>query len=282
MGISNQEFYLSKIEDYCYSLQTAIIEMSLNLPDVSTFARYLGKLTDTGDISYTLALLHRCWCFVNPRYLLDTTLKNKSQEELLDIVMSKFSTNTNIFPQEIYNKSLNPLALAFYRRSQEDHGEAQMAYAQYMDSLYQVVHNIVGDRLALQPGFTLRSTINTNLTTEQLTRVFKVISSQPFHCCNDTEENLRNFLSIFDQTPSASTGLIEWTEYAYERTKMPSVASIYTTFNTIGVPMSMANKNIIGHHFSWKNQVVTADQIKSRLSDKKRSVLETALRDAIG
>ena len=54
----------------------------------------------------------------------------------------------------------------------------------------------------------------------------------------------------------------------------PSIASIYTLFETLGVEMNRRNKTIISHHFTMKTIELDPDQIKARRNEKQTKLAE--------
>ena len=280
--ISRDKYFVSKVEDCCYKLRDAMIDVSLKFPEISTFEHYLKEIKDYDDIVYILGLLHKCWCFAHPDFLFNAVPKNLSADEILQ-KLSVYQSDSprgksNILKEEL-DKKHNHLLIAYYRAYQEA-GKMTLCYGEYMDRLYKIVSDLIcRSGIEINNNFTFIPGIKTDKTPEQLERVFYVFSRQ-FNCCDDSEHNLRIFISMFNTSISAPNGAIDWHDIGSGKNKSPSIAAIYTIFNAIDVEMNLHNKTIICKYFKWPNGKLTPDQIKSRVNDKQ-SALEKAKKNVL-
>lgn len=274
INITNEEYFLEKAETYCYRLQDAIIDLTLKLPTIDTIERYLLKLEKKESIVYILGLLHKCWCYANPVYLNDVIPKelSSSQKDYVKRVESMYSRT--VLKEEI-NKPTNPLILDYCKARTKRHelDFCSLSYSSYMNSLFNITKNICKRfDLEIVDGFIISATIKTDKSPEQLKKAFYVVAE--YGCCDPSDDNLRTFISLFDSTISASTGTIEWTDTGSPKANEPSIASIYTLFETLGVEMNRRNKTIISHHFTMNTQELEPDQIKARRNNKQTKLAE--------
>lgn len=277
IDISNEEYYLSKVESYCYSLRDAMIDMSLKFPEISSFERYLSKLKEYNSIAYVMELLHKCWCFANPYYLFNSMPKDLSNEEMYNMILSKYKKGSvregcGVLEEEL-DKEHNILLDAYYHAYQRA-GQMTLAYNSYINNLYEIAEMICKNKgITLANGFIISTTIQTDKTPDQLRTVFYAVASE-YNCCSANEDNCRIFLSIFDVTICTPEGSIVWFDTGSSKGNEPSIASIYTIFSSLGVEMNMNNKAIISKHFTYQNGEIKPEQLKARQTSKQERVRE--------
>ena len=63
-------------------------------------------------------------------------------------------------------------------------------------------------------------------------------------------------------------------DFGSSKGREPSLASIYTTFDALGVDMSYSNKATICKYFTWQNGEIMPEQIKSRKNTKQNKLRE--------
>ena len=170
LTISKEEYYLSKVETFCYDLRNAMIDMSLKFPEISTFERYFRKLEDYDNVVYIIGLLHKCWCFAHPTYLFDTIPKDLSFEGVKNI-LSKYQSGSKRYGMdelnEEFSKKNTPLLLAYYKAYHKE-GEMALCYEDYMESLYFSVEKKCSSYgINLESSFVIRTTIRTDKTPQQ-------------------------------------------------------------------------------------------------------------------
>lgn len=280
IDITAEEYYLSKVEECCYKLRDALIECSLKYPEINTIERYLCKLEKYDSVVYVIGLLHRCWCFANPGYLFNPMPKDLSLDQMLDMAMSKYNSNSPRYKigtlKEELNKESTPLISAYYRAYQHSEWMA-MCYQSYMDELFQLVARVCDSfNINLSEGFIISDTIKNDKNPSQLKRAFEVLCKS--QCCTKSESNLRSFLSIFDSTIIAPEEPIYWIDIGSSRGQSPSIASIYTTFSALGVDMNMHNKTIICKHIVNQDGTrISPEQLKARATPKQNELREAIL-----
>lgn len=283
INISEEEYYLSKVESCCYDLRNAMIDLSLKFPEISTFERYMLKLKSVNDIVYIMGLLHRCWCFANPRYLFDAMPKDIPDIQLIDILLSKYQPEgvrkgVGVLKEELDRKN-NILIMAWYRAYQQN-GKVSVAFTTYMEQLYSLACKVCYSKdIRLQNGFVVSDTIEATLPVDKLVKAFYVFSQQ-FGCCDASEDNRLTFLSIFDHAVCASPRPIEWLDLGSSRGREPSLASIHTIFSTLNVDMTANARRIICKHIIWQNGAISPEQIKARKTPKQE-ILREAILEAI-
>lgn len=273
--ISKEQYYVDRLEDYCYMLRNAMIEISLKFPEIITFERYLNNLTKIESIEYIVNLLHKCWCFAHPYNLFNMVQKDNVLESLSKYDVESPRYGTDVLNEEL-NKKVNPLMIIYHKEFQEGCKMTQ-CYGEYMDELYKVVcvyckkFNII-----LNDDFTITHAIVTDKSPEQLKKVFDVFSSQ-FCCCANNTDNLQVFISMFSTASSVSQGTILWTDIGSNKGQEPSLASIDTIFRSLGIEMNSHNKSIICRYITWANGPITPEQIKPRKNDKQEKLKEAIL-----
>lgn len=278
--IPQEHYNVSRLEDYCYMLRNAMIDMSLKFPYISTFERYLNEITKEESIIYIVDLLHECWCFAHPYYLFN---KGQKDDNILTFLTKyrrgELRNGMGVIKEEL-DKKISPLLIA-YHKVYQNAGKMTQCYGDYMDDLYNVVR-IHCNRLniVLKDDFTIIYTIETDKSPEQLKKVFQVFSSQ-FNCCENNDSNLQVFISMFSTAISVREGTILWTDIGSSKGKEPSLASIDTVFRSLGIEMNSHNKNIICKYITWANGSITPEQIKPRKNDKQEKLKEAILQSLI-
>lgn len=254
-----EDFYVSKLEDHCYALRNAMIDLSLKFPTINTFDRYLSKLKLRDNFIYIVNLLHECWCFAHPSYLLDAM----QQDHGIDFSVKRLGHAPETIAAS-FDKHILPLKLDYYNRNLNE-SVLTANYGLYMKDLYHVTKNVCYKSFGLNllEGFIISYKIPTDKTPDQLRKAFEVISKE-FHCCDYSDDNIKVFLSMFDTTFTEPEGTIEWKDIGSSKNKMTSFASIYTLFSALGVDMSLGNKTIITKYIITKNGEIAPEQIKSR------------------
>lgn len=281
---SLEKYYLTILEEYCYKLRDAMIDLSLKLPEINTIDRYFRELKDYDNIVYILSILHKCWCFAHPEYLFNTIPKNLSIDEMfqrLSIYQPDSSRGGSDILKEELDKKHNPLLIAYYDAFRYA-GDMTLCYGEYMKQLHNVINvHCNGFYIDIKDNFTIIPALKTNKTAQQLKKVFYVFSRN-FGCCEDSEENLQIFLSMFDTTISAPEGTIPWHDMGSEKNRQFSIASIYTIFKTLGIEMNRHNREIICLYITRPDgKRLNQEQIKSRINSKQegfKEALEAALK----
>lgn len=276
--ISSEHFIVSKLEEYCYILRDAMIDMSLKYPEISTFERYLSEIKQEDSIIYIVGLLHKCWCLAHPYFLFNTVQENNVLDYLTKY--SKGTPNSGVdIPKEAFNKKPTPLLIRHFRKKNKER-KMLLNYKEYLDNLYEVT-NIQCERfkIKLRDNFTIIAVLETKKSSEQLKNVFEIFSKQ-FNCCEYNENNLQVFISMFSTTPSRTENTILWTDIGSEISKEPSLASIDTIFRSLGIKMNSYNKSIICKYITWKYGNIKPEQIKPR-SNEKQNDLKNKILDSL-
>ncbi len=275
--------YVLRAEELCYALRDALIDFSLKYPSHSTFERYLGLITDEGDLQYIIKLLHKCWIFIHPDYLFNGFPRNLEQEEFLELVLSKYnSSGTSGFDylKEAFTPSINPLLLAYYN-SYNNMPQYQLAYTDYMKELFRLTENICKERgIKLSEGFVINNSFTCKIPYPELKRVYDMaVENKLFE---DTKENRHTFLSLFPTSPEVPMGQIRWM-VKNEKKEGPSYASLYVFLESIGVNMhSRREKEVICNHFlDCYGQRIKMEQLKRRESSHKLQDLAKKVEEAL-
>ncbi len=283
MNQNQNDIYLLRTEELCYALRDAMIDFSLKCPDLSSFERYLGLLTNEEDLQYIIKLLHECWLFVNPYYLFNGLPKNLPQEELIELALSKYgSPEARGFDylKEANTPNFNPLLLAYYQ-SYNDEPKYQLAYEDYMKELFLLTKNICGAKgLTVCEGFVIDYYLTCNISYPKQESVYNMAVGDELF--DDTKDNRHTFLSLFRTSPEEPKGQIRWM-VKNEKNERPSYATLYVFFEAIGVDMhSRREKEVICKHFlDCSGQPIKVEQLKRREPSHELQKLAEKVKQAL-
>ena len=254
--------YVLRAEELCYALRDALIDFSLKYPSHSTFERYLGLITDEGDLKYIIKLLHECWLFANPYYLFNGLLKDPSAPEMIERVLSTYSNGFD-YLKEAFTPGINHLWIEHYNNYVKS-PEKQLAYEDYLNELFRLTENICQARdIKLREGFVIDNDLGCNISYSEQERVYDMAVENKLF--DDTKGNRQTFFSLFSTSPEEPRGQIRWM-VKNEKNEDPSYATLYEFFEAIGVDMhSRREKEIICKHFlDCYGQPIKVNQLKFR------------------
>lgn len=275
---SKEEQYVMRLEDLCFSLRCAIVDLSLKFPDLTTFERYLSRLSNTYDLIYIVGLLHRCWVYIYPFCLFDRPMKSRLDiEAALDQALCKYSREGihgyDFVKEEMEKHNFTILDTIREIQKPEVINKRKSAYREYMKGLYNITNAVCEKKhIRLNEDFTLQEALTTKLTPEQIRAVFDVIVKNGKMSSN--EDTRSTFMSIFDSTINVTEGKILWLDVAKSHT--PNYSTLYVLFKTMGVEMTNFNKAVICKFFKVKDIdgkeiPIHPEKLKSR---KKKSSKE--------
>ena len=283
IDISHEEYYVSKLEEYCYKLRDAMIDISLKFPELDTFENYINGLKDYSSFLYISKLLHQCWCFAYTEYLFNTMqVKISGAEDLrkLRLIEDK-SEKALTLMNVLMNKPVHPLKMAFYRAYMEQHETVKQFYVNYMKELFDIFQDACNEfGINISEGFIIEECLHTSATPAQLKKAFDVFSKQ-YGCCDDSRENLQTFLSLFDCTTTLPEGTISWKNIGSANNKEFFIGSIYAVFKAVGVDMNITNKRIICDHILVKNEKIDPEKLKNRKENDLQQTLISAIESAM-
>ena len=282
-NVNKEDIYLFKIEDYCNSIRNAIIDCTLNLPDISSFEFYLSKLKEQANIEYILSLLHHCWLLVNPDRMFNAPHKDEDPEKILEKSLSKYTGDHLSKYDESYDmvsKELDAsvkitIASFYYRKVKEN--EMLHFFREYIDELHKKIKNIYEHwGLTIRNDFIPIRCLQVELSRNQLQALFKAVALKEYMTNDKVTEN--TFLSLFSNTLHTTDKKIIWRDINTKNNR-PSIASLYVMFAAMGIDMNLQNKTIICKFFNdAKNEPILPDELKPRKESdplrKLRSIVE--------
>lgn len=262
-----QALYVSRLEDLCFNLKNAIIDLNLKFPCLVSFERYLLKLTDTNDLLYIMELLHQCWVYVHPNYLFDRPVKvSFNTEAYLDYVWknskAKDSRSFSFINNEVNRNNFTALELLYVKAYSNVQPKLEMVFRKYFDGLWEISNSVCESKqIKLAKDFTVQIALITKLTPVQIDAVFNVIIANGK--IKSSNENRIIFKAMFDTTINVAEGKILWLDRA--KSKSPNYASLYLLFRTMGIKMEKHEKAIICRFF----QVVDEDGTEISIDPSK-------------
>lgn len=276
---SKEDIYLFKIEDYCNSIRNAIINCTLNLPDISSFEFYLSRLKEQANIEYILRLLHHCWLLVNPDRMFDAAHKDEDPNKMLEKALSKY-TGDQLFKYDgsynMVSKELDApvkiiIADFYYRKVKEN--KMLHFFREYIDELHKKTKNIYEHwGLTIRNDFIPIRCLQVELSRNQLQTLFQAVALEGFMTNDEATEN--TFLSLFSNTLHTADKKIIWHDIN-KKNNRPSIASLYVMFATMGIDMNLQNKAIICKIFNdADNKPILPENLKPRKeSDTLRGII---------
>lgn len=267
--------YVHRLEELCMMVKSAVLDFSLKFPPHASFERYLGRITDKGDLRYIMDLLHECWLFFHPLQFFDRPIKNElDAEQLLSLALD--CTNINV----VDRNDFNALHIQYYREFNQLSARLKDSYGHYMDDLLCVCKEVCGKfNLHLNDDFTISRCLisDKNLSIAKIDNVFSAVASKGL-MTNDTN-TAAAFRALFQQVPTAIENQIVWLDCA--RNKNPNYASLYVMFKTMGVKMESSDKEIICSAFTTPRGEIRSEQLKSRDDSKQLKELQDVVEKAI-
>lgn len=257
MNDNNVKLYI--LENRCREIQNAIESLAQSLPSQISFIREFRQLENRGDVSSILELLHTCWCWANPLFLFD---KPSKDFENLD---EMFRTIRNGDPSDFGRDDWTLGMMKHYKVSVQQ-PYLFRNYNTYLNNLYFAITPHCQELgLQLRNDFTFSIGLPTNLTTTQLNALFDVAVSETLVWEKDREK----WLSLFNNTITATSGPIEWRDISKTRDQdhnhIPGYASLYTF---IKCAVGTINKDILAvvsqRFVDCHGKPIASDKIKSR------------------
>ena len=273
------EIYVLRAEELCYALRDAIIDFTLKYPSHSTFERYLGLITDEGDLKYIIKLLHECWIFANPYYLFNGDPKDLSAEEMIERALSRYSNGFD-YLKEAFTPGINHLWIEHYNNYVKS-PEKGHAYEDYLKELFRLTENICQARdIKLREGFVIDNDLGCNISYSEQDRVYDMAVENKLF--DDTKDNRHTFFSLFPTSPEEPRGQIRWM-VKNEKKEGPSYASLYVFLESIGVNMhSRLEKEVICKNFlNYKGEPIEVDKLKYREPNHKLQDLVQKVKQAL-
>lgn len=266
------EYIRVQLEYYIYKFRDAMLNFSLEFPELSTMEWYCSRLKKYDTFIYCVGLLHKCWCYAHPDYLFNTLSKKLPDEDLLEMVLNKYQPDSKYYKverlQKEFSKEFSSLLISYYRSFQRL-GIIAENYGSYIKSLYEILKSVARRwDIDLNDNFTISYYIKTEKTPQQLEKAFEIISNQ-FKCCDYTPRNLRTFMSIFETTISEPENRIYWKDKSTSRNKEDCISSLWIFFKALNVDMNIHEKNIICKYFMWGKEAIKPEQLRDRRKNNK-------------
>lgn len=285
VNISREKYNVSKLEECCYKLRDAIIDLSLKFPEFDTFENYIYELKDYSSFFYISRLLHRCWCLAHPDYLFNTMQGTISGIDDLKKLRMMGNKSKRALPNVLMNKPVNPMEMEYYNKymayKDGQHVTKISYFVYYMDKLFDIFKSACDEvGINISQGFIIEECLHTSATPAQLEKAFDVFSTK-YGCCDNSSENRQTFLSMFDCTTTLPEGTISWKNIGSANNKEFFIGSIYAVFKAVGVDMNITNKRIICDHILVKNVKIDPEKLKNRKENDLQQTLISAIESAM-
>lgn len=275
----NREHIVSKLEDLCTMLKSAVTDFNLKVPPLVSFERYLHKIDPENikDVFYVMDMIHQCWLYLNPSFLFDRPMKSHMDvKEMIGKALNKYNgpnpdPNYDFINQEVDRQNITVLTLLAAKAYNKLDARYKNAYGKYMDGLYAICKSVcLGFDIKLDEDFTINYVLTSNLTRSQIESVYNAVANDGK--MNNDQDTKTTFLSIFDSTISAVEHQILWLDVA--KSRKPNYASLYVMFKTMGLKMTAFERTVICKVFTTPQGPIDPDQLKSRETNNS-NVLKT-------
>ena len=279
---TQQEQYVQKLEDLCFSLKCAFVEFTLKMPSLTTFERYLCKLDSSDDIIYLIGLLHQCWLYTHPFYLFDKNIKDEDPVVALKKSLShKANSDYDLIEKELNRDNITELTIIHYKAYNDLEPKMQDAYQKYVEGLWNICDAVCKKKdIQLCPEFVINYSLNSALSPTQIEQVFQAVADTGRMINN--VETAATFRALFSSTISAVEHKILWLDIN-EKNERSVYVSLRVMFEAMGVKMNRTNLRIICNAFETHQGEITEDQLKStqyRMSGKLKE-LQDIVRQAL-
>ncbi|MCQ2267851.1 MAG: hypothetical protein MJZ83_03130, partial [Bacteroidaceae bacterium] len=252
-NISREEFYVARLEEWCYSLKCAVIDISLKLPSESVFVRYLSKLEAEEDVVHVMSLLHECWTYIYPGNLFDQPSKSSIPDDIdlknenYDVVKEEIDMPFNALTIEHYKEMLKkPGVVKFYQHFiQAIHAHSQKNCSRF--------------DLVLLENFLIDYSIHTEVAKDKLRAVFDVIVYYGYLKTKDKND----FMAIFDYTINAWTKQLRWMDIS-GKNKEPAFASLYVVLKCLAGTDVATKRKACKCFVDANGDSISPDQLKTR------------------
>ena len=275
-----------KLEDLCINLYKALADLSLALPPLVSFERYLHKLTNADDVSYVIDLIHLCWLYVNPSSFFDRQIDSELSDDEITAKIGDKIADKIIFKNSKQDMDRHNIGNTLYHRIYKNYysekgRQRHEDYKNYMNDLY-VICNTVCKKfgIKLNESFIISKVrfLNSKLSRTQVESVFKVVAQAGK--MNDNEDNKFAFNSLFSESIFEGKKEIDWLDTTKSK-KNPNYASLYVMFKAMGVDMTEDNRKLICERFKTPQGAIDPKQLKSRKPSGNLKQFEKQVKDAL-
>ncbi len=253
---------IDKLENFCTMLKSAIIELSLNVPSLVYFERYMKKIEEKDDFIYVISLLHECVIFLYPSSLFLRPVKRLDLSDLFD--SSDSATNDKIpsIKEETLRDNYSGLTILHHNAFNHLDSNIQQVYKKYVNGLQKTCQDISNKfGIHISNMFTIEYVLKVdNLNLEIIDRVFDAVAKEG-KMKNDNQTKI-DFRSLFPESEIAIENQIQWMDVS--KNGGPNYSSLYILFETLGVSMNDYNKKVICNVFTTKDGSIAVEQLRSR------------------
>lgn len=274
-GLSEENFFLLRLEDLYFQLRKAILNHSLEYPELDMFERYLLKIKDASHIQYIMGLLRKANMLINPTLFFDKQFKKDVPQ---DVILSRYLTTysgNKVSISELNKNAPTPLIMRHFQSMEMTLKEE---YGQYFRELWTISKSVcLKHSIELGENFVLVGHLTTKYPTSVLENVFDVLVNDGY--IKGTKEEKATFLSMFSTSVNAAEEPIRLVKMA--KNGNINVSFLYVLFTKLlcKKELSGIDKEIICRFFALASaeERLAPDSIKPRTKSKGLMNLENQL-----
>lgn len=172
-GLPEENFFLLRLEDLYFQLRKAILNHSLEYPELDMFERYLLKIKDASHIQYIMGLLRKANMLINPTLFFDKQFKKDvPQKDIITRYLSKYSGN-EVSESDLNKDAPTPLIMRHFQSMEMTLKEE---YGQYFRKLWTISKTVCLEHsINLGDNFVLVGHLTTKYEPPVLEKVFDVL-----------------------------------------------------------------------------------------------------------
>ena len=270
-----EEIAVMRLEKLIYDIRDTLIEGSCKLPFFSSFENAITALKSKGSLLYITGLLRECLIMVSPSTRCDRPIKF-NQPDLLDLVLSNYSTQQKCGEDKFDIKELDYDLTCYWANLVGSNATNRGTYVTLdgYRSYLKLVHELLVPKfeslaMVLREDFIVDNSIHIRgISIGKIKRVADYLVSEGYI----KRDSCLNFVSCFTVSPTIPDAPIVWNDWSNRR-KEYNIASLYTVFNALGLPMTPLNKKKICHFFlDGDSKEIDYMQLKPRESDKLKTL----------
>ena len=266
-----EEFAVMRLEKLIYDIRDTLVEGSCKLPFFSSFEYAIKALKSQESLLYIAGLLRECLMMVCPSARCDRPIMY-DQPDILEKVLSYYSSPEKSKEDKFDVKELDR-DLTYYWANLVHSKAANKGTSITLDgyrSYLKKVHALLAYQfeslaMVLREDFIVDNSISiSGVSIGKIKRVADYLAREGY-----IEADSRpNFVSCFTVSPTIPDVPIVWHDWSNRR-KEYSIASLYTVFNALGLPMTPSNKKKICQLFyDGEGKAIDYMQLKLRESEK--------------
>lgn len=269
-----EEIAVMRLEKLIYDIRDTLVDGSCKLPFFSSFEYAIQVLHSKESLLYIAGLLQECLIIVCPLMRSDRPIKD-DLSDILDKVLSNYSSEKSEddeFDVKELDRDLTYCwaNIAGSNTTGKDTRVTLNGYRSYLKMVYMLLSPKFEDfAMKLREDFVVDRSIS--IPGVAIGRVKRVAN----HLIREgyiQEDSFSRFVSCFTDSPTLPESPIIWRDWSNKR-KEYSIASLYTVFKALGLPMTIPNRKTICKLFLDGNgNAIDYLQLKPRKSEKLKKL----------